>query len=223
MRATTSSSTAAARCASTRRSTCRPRGTSRSGPGGGTINTNGFDTTIQQIIDGTGGLTKDGDGTLTLWSNTFNGGTTINDGVLAVTSDSSLGASTGALTMNGGTLRFDSSIDLSPSRTITLNAAAAIIDTNGNDASIPQSIGGTGGLTKTGAGTLALGGTNTYGGGTTIAGGAILIASDAGLGDTFGRSRVQRRHAALRHGVRSFDRPHGHAQRRRRDDRHQRF
>ncbi len=53
--------------------------------GGGTIDTNGFNTMIAQEIGGSGGLTKAGSGTLTLAEvNTYLGATTINAGTLAL-------------------------------------------------------------------------------------------------------------------------------------------
>ncbi|NLS20067.1 autotransporter domain-containing protein [Rhizobium sp. P40RR-XXII] len=53
-------------------------------------------------------------------------------------------------------------------------------------AEIATTITGTGGITKTEAGTLVLSGTNSYSGGTTILGGAIEVASNANLGDSSG-------------------------------------
>ncbi|WP_296313567.1 ESPR-type extended signal peptide-containing protein, partial [Pseudomonas sp.] len=63
------------------------------------------------LISGTGGIAKNGAGTLVLGhdapaatsANTYTGGTVLNEGTLAVTHAGSLG--TGALTINGGTLR----------------------------------------------------------------------------------------------------------------------
>jgi autotransporter-associated beta strand protein len=78
--------------------------------GGAKIDTNGYDITIAQpLLSGTapapdGGLTKSGDGTLTLSGvNTFTGATTVNGGRLLVNSPGSLHASS-AVTVTGGTL-----------------------------------------------------------------------------------------------------------------------
>lgn len=57
--------------------------------GNAKIDTNGFSTTINQVITGAGNLTKLGDGTLTLsGTNTYGGATNVNAGTLAVTGTS---------------------------------------------------------------------------------------------------------------------------------------
>jgi fibronectin-binding autotransporter adhesin len=63
------------------------------------------DITISQDIKGAGSFTQSGEGLLTLTgTNTYSGGTTINSGKLAVTSDQNLGAANGTITFGGGTL-----------------------------------------------------------------------------------------------------------------------
>ncbi|MHA7775783.1 autotransporter-associated beta strand repeat-containing protein [Roseibium sp. M-1] len=153
---------------------------------GGTIDINGFDTTLAQVVSGSGGLTKSGGGTLTLaGSNIYSGGTTISGGALAVASDANLGDTSGSLTLDDGTLRFGASFDLSATRAVTL-ASAGTIDTNGFDTTLAQAVSGSGGLTKTGDGTLTLTGTNIYSGGTTVSGGTLEVSSDASLGAASG-------------------------------------
>jgi fibronectin-binding autotransporter adhesin len=71
--------------------------------------------------------------------------------------------------------------------TLGLGAATrtfAIADSTNaaKDLSVSSVISGTGGLTKTGTGTLSLSGSNTYSGATTINGGTLSITSMAGLG-----------------------------------------
>jgi len=83
---------------------------------------------------------------------------TINQGMLVVSADSNLGAASGGLTFNGGTLQFGTSFNLANTRTITLAAGGGTIDTGGFNTTIAQGIGGVGGLTKAGAGDLTLSG-----------------------------------------------------------------
>ncbi len=150
--------------------------------GGASIDTNGFNTTISQAIGGTGGLNKVGTGTLSLTgANTYSGTTVISGGTLAIASDAALGNVNNGVTFDGGTLQFLASFDLANTRAITLNAGGGTIDTNGNDTTVAQGIGGIGGLTKTGNGVLTLVGANTYSGGTTVAGGVLRLGTGSSL------------------------------------------
>ncbi|MCA0248161.1 MAG: autotransporter-associated beta strand repeat-containing protein [Proteobacteria bacterium] len=150
--------------------------------GGASIDTNGFNATISQAIGGTGGLNKVGTGTLSLTgANTYSGTTVISGGTLAIASDAALGNVNNGVTFGGGTLQFLASFDLANTRAITLNAGGGTIDTNGNDTTVAQGIGGIGGLTKTGNGVLTLVGANTYSGGTTVAGGVLRLGTGSSL------------------------------------------
>ncbi|MCX5653970.1 MAG: autotransporter-associated beta strand repeat-containing protein, partial [Planctomycetota bacterium] len=150
---------------------------------GGTVDTNGYLLKIGSAISGTGGLTKTGDGRLYLTgANTYQGGTTINAGILKVDSDGNLGAPAANVTLNGGTLAFNASADLASTRGITLNSAGSTIDTSIFNITVASSIGGPGDLTKAGTGTLALTGSNTYQGGTVINDGVLKVSSDGALG-----------------------------------------
>jgi autotransporter-associated beta strand protein len=95
----------------------------------------------------------------------------INQGVLAVSSDASLGAASGGLSFDGGTLRFLAGFTMN--RAITMNSGGGSFDTNGNDATLAGGIGGTGGLTKIGLGTLILSGTSSYTGETHVNAGTL--------------------------------------------------
>ncbi|WP_250625598.1 autotransporter-associated beta strand repeat-containing protein [Pinirhizobacter soli] len=138
-------------------------------------------TTFAGSASGTGGVVKQGTGTLTLaGANTYIGGTTVSAGVLSIAGGGSL-AATGALTLGAGT-----ALDISGA---TANQAIGDLTgaggsqillgartlTAGGAASTLYSgvISGGGGLVKQGAGTLTLSGANTYAGGTTINAGTL--------------------------------------------------
>ncbi|MCX4173010.1 MULTISPECIES: autotransporter outer membrane beta-barrel domain-containing protein [Paraburkholderia] len=131
-------------------------------------------------ISGTGAVDKTGAGVLTLApaaanGNTYSGGTTIDQGTIAVGADNALGANTGGLTFNSGTLQLTTSFDLAGTRAITLAAGSGTIDTQSFDTTLFQAVSGTGALTKAGSGSLLMTGVSTYSGATTVAAGTLAI------------------------------------------------
>jgi fibronectin-binding autotransporter adhesin len=131
-----------------------------------------------------GKLIKDGAGTLILSGiNTYSGGTTITNGVLQVAADNNLGAATGGITIQDGTLR--ATAGFTSARSIELTGAAGI-EAQAGELELTGVISGEGSLTKSGGGTLILTGANTYEGGTTIAEGVLEIGADGNLGATAG-------------------------------------
>jgi autotransporter-associated beta strand protein len=158
--------------------------------GGGTVDTTGGDVTFDGGIDGTGLLTKTGDGTLTIdGDNTSTGGLAINGGTVSVGSDSALGDPSAELSFDGGTL--NTTADIDNGRDITLNAGGGTFDTDdGTTLTNSGTISGTGGLTKEGEGTLELTGDNSYTGGTTVNGGTLRGDTDSLQGDIVNNATV---------------------------------
>lgn len=149
------------------------------------VGSNNLSTTVSGVIaDGgaNGGvgawLVKTGTGTLTLTgTNTYSGGTTFSGGTVSVSSDANLGDAAGGLTFNGGAFRVTGTAFTSTARTVTLGAGGGTFDVANaaNTFALSQVLTGTGGLNKTGAGTLTLSGINTYTGATTVSAGTLII------------------------------------------------
>ncbi len=120
--------------------------------------------TYSDVISGTGSLTKQGGGTLTLTgTNTYNGGTTISAGTLQIGNGGTTGSVTGNITNNSA---------------LTFNRSDAVTYAN--------VISGTGSLTKQGGDTLTLTGANTHSGGTTISAGTLQIGNGGTTGSVNG-------------------------------------
>ena len=111
---------------------------------------------------------------------------TLTSGTLNIAGDGALGSTSSQLTIDGATLQMGAAFTLDANRTISLGNANGTIDTNGFNATVAGGIGGTGGLTKTGAGTLVLTGVNSYTGGTTIEQGVLQIGDGGLLGTLVG-------------------------------------
>ena len=156
------------------------------------------DGTYSGSVHGTGVVTKIGVGTVTLTGvSNYSGGTFLDQGAVAVGADTALGAASGPLTFNGGTLELTNSFNLAATRAITLNGATpglvggGTIDTNGFQTTIAQGVTGAGGLTVTDssaahAGVAILAGANTYSGGTTIAAGTLQLGNGGTSGSIVG-------------------------------------
>lgn len=131
-----------------------------------------------------------GPGTLVLsGTNTYAGGTQVTtSGEVSVGANANLGAATGPLGLNNGTLTttgaFTSSRPVTLTNTGTVNTGAAL-DFSGV-------VDGTGGLTKTGASSLTLSGSsaNTYAGLTTVSTGTLFLNKTLGVNAIAGNIAV---------------------------------
>ena len=151
---------------------------------GGTV---AFYSDAGVTIGGTGALTLGAVGTGTYTYN-LDGGTLTAPSVTHVTG-------TGVFNFNGGTLKAAGSTSTFMQGLTTANVrnGGAIIDSNTFDVTIGQAllhsgIGGDnatdGGLTKSGNGTLTLGGVNTYTGATAVNVGTLSLTNGNALGTT---------------------------------------
>jgi fibronectin-binding autotransporter adhesin len=139
------------------------------------------------VISGTGSVTQNGTGVLTLTaSNTYTGATIINQGVVAFSSPNNLGTLGNPIVFNGGTLRYLSGAFGFIGRPISVLAGGATVDSNAFSTEFRGVASGVGGVTKIGAGTIAVTGANTYTGGTTINGGAIQLGTGGTSGSIAG-------------------------------------
>ncbi len=123
---------------------------------------NANSTTMNSIIGGTAGLTKNGPGTLILGgANTFGGGVTVIGGALAIDTDARLGSTSNSVALSGAALRATSSF--MSTRSISLASAGDSIDVAGQQTfTFNGSLTSAFSLTKTGTGTLVLGGTQQW-------------------------------------------------------------
>ena len=154
--------------------------------GTGFLTTGGNDdtTTFSGDMSGTGGLVKEGTGTLTFsGTNTYTGTTSINVGTLQLAGGLALSDTTAVTAAEGTILELTDADEgigsLAGAGNVTLGDN--ILTAGANDTSTTYSgvIAGTGGLTKTGDGTMTLTGENIYTGATTIdAGGTLKLDAD---------------------------------------------
>jgi autotransporter-associated beta strand protein len=149
----------------------------------------GITTTVAStIVDGTGNsLKKAGSGTLVLTgTNTYTGGTQLVGGTLSVSNEGNLGAASGTLTFDGGTLQ--NTAALSNARNVTLLAGGGTLQTDAG-LTLAGAITGGGTLTKTGVGSLTLSGVNSYGN-TLVANGVLIGNASSIAGDLVNNATV---------------------------------
>ncbi|NBV53515.1 MAG: hypothetical protein EBR83_08385, partial [Verrucomicrobia bacterium] len=145
---------------------------------------------IDSPLSTSANLTKSGRGTLVLTATNVAGGgatkqTTINEGILRISSLANIGGTTGNLVFAGGTLQLADAFaqtDLS-TRTFQFMSAGGTLDVGTNNLTFAGPIGGqagvsVGGFTKAGSASLVLGGTavSTYLGSTSVTNGRLVLA-----------------------------------------------
>ncbi|WP_204561551.1 autotransporter-associated beta strand repeat-containing protein, partial [Azospirillum palustre] len=174
-----------------------------------TIGVSGTGLTLSGVVSGAYALTKDGSGMLTLsGDNTYTGATTVSAGVLYITHANALGTTAAGTTVSSGaTLRIGNGLTIAENLTIsgigvssgigavkvnggtatitgtvTLAANADIGSYNSGDTlTISSTVSGAYNLTKVGAGTVVLSGTNGYTGTTTVSNGTLSIAGSGNI------------------------------------------
>jgi fibronectin-binding autotransporter adhesin len=158
--------------------------------GTGLFNIGNGSLTLNNIVGGTGPLTKV-TGTLPLilsGANTYSGGTVVNAGIISFSADNNFGAlpstpTPGNIILNGGGISASTDVTLSPNRGIAVGPATGtgsgtidVASTLTYNGTIANNGSGVGSLVTSGA-TLYLAGTNTYTGNTTIGGNLALIGN----------------------------------------------
>ena len=140
-------------------------------------------------ISGAGNVSKTAAGDVTLTaSNSYSGVTTLFAGALVADHANALG--TGAITFNSaggnsGTIRYTAASAGTDWASRIKNSTGTIrLDTAGNNVNLAGVIdsNNTGGLVKSGTGTLTLGGANAYTGGTTIDTGTLQLTNGGSVG-----------------------------------------
>ena len=143
------------------------------------------DTSYAGAISGDGSLTKAGSGILTVTGvNTSTGATNVSQGTLVVGATNALSSNSAVTVACGATLDLTSNnqriAGLSGGGTVALGAATLTVNTATDTANtFDGTISGSGGLTKTGAGTLTLSGNNTYTGATVIVAGILTLGGSS--------------------------------------------
>ncbi|WP_162792683.1 autotransporter outer membrane beta-barrel domain-containing protein [Ochrobactrum sp. 3-3] len=138
------------------------------------------------VISGTGDVVQKGSGTTVLTgTNTYSGGTTLDDGTLSVSKDANLGDASGGLRFDGGTLQITDTMN--SARAVALASGGGTISVDYPKAATFSGVfadagSGKGSFTKAGGGMLILTGNNSYTGGTTITAGTLQIGNGGASG-----------------------------------------
>jgi autotransporter-associated beta strand protein len=161
--------------------------------GSGTLSIAGGGGVFSGVISGSGTVVKSGGGVQVLsGANTYNGGTLISSGVLALANTSGSATGSGSVVVEtNATLRLG---DGSAAGSV----AAGFITNNGivqfsaaTDISFSNVIVGDGGVSQSGPNVVTLAVANAYTGPTTINGGALRVTHPGALGNTSAGTQIQ--------------------------------
>ena len=161
---------------------------------------------VNSVVSGSGELRKTGSGNIRLLgTNTYTGGTVIDQGIIGIVSDASLGDVSGRLKLNGGSVVAAQTISGPTNSGTTINASRDLVLGNGTTSGLQAQTGlnltyngviaeeGAGpaanvfvGTAGPRAGTVTLGGLNTYQGTTTLNAGVLEVANLANGGQASG-------------------------------------
>ncbi len=148
--------------------------------------------TLSGKISGTGGLSKDGDNSLTLsnTTNDYSGTNTLSAGTLSIANSSVLGA--GGITLGNGpttcTLDITATTAISQAISITDASTAGVINiASGQTFTLSGGLANTGSTNttkygKSGGGTFIVSGASTYAGQIQIGEGGVIVQNSSGLG-----------------------------------------
>jgi filamentous hemagglutinin family protein len=149
-----------------------------------TLGATGRDGRFDGVIGGAGSLVKAGNGTVALGGvNVYTGGTRVSGGTLNLAVAQAIG---GALVIDSsGRVQVNARQvvgTLSGTGALELDGATLAVGTGGSDSRFDGVVGGTGGLTKQGAGTLTLTAAGANSGVTVIEAGTVKLTGDGSLG-----------------------------------------
>ena len=149
----------------------------------GTIDIGANNVTFAGALSGAGSFEKIGTGTLTLAAtNAFTGGFKLTQGTLEIAGVDTLDTSAGLSFTGNSTLKFATGNTDDVSNGLTVAATkTGTIDTNGNDVTFANAIGGTGSLIKAGAGVLTLDAATTLTGALNVNAGTLALTAFGGL------------------------------------------
>jgi autotransporter-associated beta strand protein len=149
-----------------------------------------FSSSSPYILTGPGGiggatslvLTNMNNSVVLGTANSYTGGTVVGGGTLVIANDNALGATSGGVTLAGGTLELNAGVTSSRATTVTANSGIGVV--GGATAQWNGSLTGAGGLTKTDNGTLTLAAVNSFTGPTVVNAGTLNLTGTITPGTT---------------------------------------